>query len=237
VVYAYGVSDQIIPVFITTALPMWFGLLFLLSLLAAAMSRLSSQFHTLGTAWGGVVFESLRGAPKQAGSHRTILIVRTAILIGLVVAVVLCYYARKEGTLVSFIARATAIFFGMCAATFMPAFIGGLFFKGITRAAAIASMLVGATATMLWLVFVKAPECTVIGVVKRSVLADYPNWPQVESLLVALPLSALTVVVVSLVTRPPDPEHLAKCFRPAARVAPAPIPAAAAVPQLDETHS
>lgn len=229
-VYAKGVSDQIIPVFITTAMPTWFGIVFLLTLLAAAMSTLSSQFHTLGSASGRDVFERLLGAPKQPGSHRTILIVRTAILIGLVVAVVLCYYARKEQALVSFIARATAIFFGMCAATFLPAFIGGLFFKRITRAAAIASMIVGATATILWLALVKTPECTIIGLVERSLLADAPNWPQVESLLIALPLSTLTAVVVSLITSPPDPAHLARCFpsRTATR-APETAPVAARV--------
>ena len=40
VVYAKGVSDQIIPTFITTAMPKWFGLVFLLTLLSAAMSTL-----------------------------------------------------------------------------------------------------------------------------------------------------------------------------------------------------
>lgn len=212
VVYAKGISDQIIPVFITTALPKWFGLVFMLTLLAAAMSTLSSQFHTLGTAAGRDVFERLAGGPKEGATNRTILIVRTAVLLGLVVAVALCYYARQQQVLVSFIARATAIFFGLCAAAFLPAFIGGLFFKRATKAAAIASMLVGAVVTVFWLAFVKMPECTVIGIVKKSILADVPNWPYVDSLVIALPLSALTAFLVSLVTPPPDEAHVAQCF-------------------------
>jgi SSS family solute:Na+ symporter len=212
VVYAKGVSDQIIPVFITTAMPKWFGIVFLLTLLAAAMSTLSSQFHTLGTSAGRDVYERLTGGPKEAGSNRTILIVRTAILVGLVVAVALGYYAKQQQFLVSFIARATAIFFGLCAATFLPAFVGGLFFRRMTRAGAIASMIVGAAITVFWLAFVKMPECTVIGLVKTSILANAPNWPYVDSLLIALPLSTLTAVVVSLLTPPPDEAHLAKCF-------------------------
>ena len=211
VVYAKGVSDKIIPTFITTAMPKWFGLVFMLTLLAAAMSTLSSQFHTLGTAAGRDVFERLTGGPKE-GTNRTIFIVRVAILIGLVVAVTLCYYAQKEQVFVSFIARATAIFFGLCAAAFMPAFVGGLFFRRVTKAGAITSMFVGAAVTVFWLAYVKMPECTVIGLVKKSILADAPNWPYVDSLLIALPLSALTMIVVSLLTRTPDETHLARCF-------------------------
>ena len=211
VVYAKGNSDKIIPTFIKTAMPGWFGIVFLLTLLAAAMSTLSSQFHTLGTAAGRDVFERLTGGPKE-GTNRTIFIVRTAILIGLIVAVTLCYYAQKEQVFVSFIARATAIFFGLCAAAFLPAFVGGLFFKRVTKAGAVASMLVGAVVTVFWLAYVKMPECTVIGLVKKSILTDVPNWPYVDSLLIALPLSALTMIIVSLLTRPPEEAHLAQCF-------------------------
>jgi SSS family solute:Na+ symporter len=113
---------------------------------------------------------------------------------------------------VSIIARATAIFFGLCAATFLPAFVGGLFFKRMTKAGAIASMVVGAAVTLFWLAFVKMPECTVIGLVNKSILAGAPNWPVVDSILIALPLSALTALGISLVTRPPDAAHLARCF-------------------------
>jgi SSS family solute:Na+ symporter len=217
-IYAKGDSDQIIPLFIKSAMPGWFGIVFLLTLLAAAMSTLSSQFHTLGTAAGRDVFERLTGGPK-AGTNRTILIVRTAILIGLVVAVTLCYYAQQQQVLVSFIARATAIFFGLCAAAFLPAFIGGLFSKRVTKAGAIASMIVGAAVTVFWLAYVKAAECALIGLVKQSILAKHPNWPVVDSLIIALPLSTLTLIVVSLLTRAPDEAHLVKCF-PTQKLAP-----------------
>src|SRR5664280_1693817 len=212
IVYARNNSDQIIPTFISTAMPKWFGLVFLLTLLAAAMSTLSSQFHTLGTAAGRDVFENLAGHKPEAGSNRTIVIVRIAIFLGLVVAVAFGYYARKEQAMVSIIARATAIFFGLCASTFLPTFVGGLFFKRATKAGAIASMLAGFVVSTFWLAFVKVPECQVIGLVKKSILADAPNWPVVDPLFVALPVSALAILIVSLMTRPPEEAHLAKCF-------------------------
>ncbi|MBP8260266.1 MAG: sodium:solute symporter family protein [Verrucomicrobia bacterium] len=212
IVNAKGISDQIIPSFIKDAMPAWFGLVFLLTMLAAAMSTLSSQFHTLGTAAGRDLFQSLFGASRAQGPDRTIYIVRVAILFGLVLAVAFGYYAHKYQVMVSVIARATAIFFGLCASTFLPAYVGGLFFRRITRTAALTSMIVGFTATALWLLLVKVPECTILGLVSASVLASSPNWPVVDPILIALPLSALTVIVVSLFTRPPDTAHLQRCF-------------------------
>jgi SSS family solute:Na+ symporter len=221
IVYAKGVSDQIIPTFITSAMPKWFGLVFLLTLLAAAMSTLSSQFHTLGTAVGRDVFESLAGRKADAGANRTIYVVRAAILLGLLLAVAFGYYAKKEQAMVSIIARATAIFFGLCASTFLPAFVGGLFWRRMTKAGAIASMLSGFVASAFWLAFVKIPECQVIGLVKKSLLADAPNWPVVDPILVALPISILVAVIASLMTLPPDEAHLEKCFPITHKIKPA----------------
>ena len=214
IVYAKANPDQIIPTYIKAALPPWFNLVFLLTLLAAAMSTLSSQFHTVGTAAGRDIYEQLVGTKNPGNSTRTVLIVRIAIVLGLILAVIFGNYARGG----YIIARATAIFFGLCASTFLPAFVGGLFFRRMTRAGAIASMIVGFTVTAFWLVFVKAAEAQAIGVVgvvtggKPSILWNHPNWPVVDPLFIALPLSALTAVVVSLLTTPPDEAHLAKCF-------------------------
>ncbi len=205
-----GNSNLIIPNFIKQAMPAWFSLLFMLTLLAAGMSTLSSQFHALGTAIGRDVFEQVTG---RHGSSITV--TRVGIIIGIILAVLISYYARGA----YFIARATAIFFGLCASAFLPAFVGGLFFKRMTKAAAIASMVAGFAATTFWLVFVKAQEASAIGLVqwctggKPSILNDVPNWPVVDPLLVALPIAAVVAVVVSVLTRKPDPKHIQKCFQ------------------------
>lgn len=211
IVVAKGNDAQIIPTYITSAMPKWFGLIFLLTLLSAAMSTLSSQYHTIGTSVGRDIIENLGivgGGGEGKGSNRTVLIVRLAILLGLIVAVVIGKYGRSE----TIIARATAIFFGLCASAFLPAFVGGLFWRRMTKAGAIASMLVGFFVTLFWLLFVKVPEVNAFKVVSQSILASKPNWPVVDPLFIALPLSVLTAVVVSLVTTPPDEAHLEKCF-------------------------
>jgi len=210
IVYAGGNPDQIIPTYITAALPRWFSVVFLLTLLAAAMSTLSSQFHTLGTSIGRDVFEQV------TGKHgRSIGVTRIGIIIGIVIAVLISHYSRGG----YIIARATAIFFGLCASAFLPAFIGGLFSRWVTRAGVIASMVVGFLVTSFWLLFVKAAEAGAVGLVQKltdgkpSILADHPNWPVVDPLVVALPISIVVLIIVSLLTKRMDDEHLAKCFK------------------------
>lgn len=209
IVMAKGNPDQIIPTYIKTAMPKWFGLLFLLTLLAAAMSTLSSQFHALGTSIGRDVYEQV------TGSHGTgIGATRVGIVIGIIIAVIISYFARGG----YIIARATAIFFGLCASAFLPAFVGGLFSKRMTRAAAIASMIVGFIVTAFWLLFVKAAEAEAIGLVqtvtggKKSILAGVGSWEVVDPLLIALPLAILTAIIVSLATKPMDKTHVDYCF-------------------------
>ncbi len=209
IVCAGGNPDQIIPTYITSAMPKWFGLVFLLTLLAAAMSTLSSQFHTIGTSIGRDVYEQVTGR-----HGKSIGVTRIGIIIGIVIAVLWSYYARGG----YFIARATAIFFGLCASAFLPTFIGGLFSKRVTKPAAISSMISGFVLTAFWLLFVKAKEAGTIGLVqkftdgKTSILADFPNWPVVDPIVIALPFSAAVLIIVTLFTKACDDEHLMKCF-------------------------
>jgi SSS family solute:Na+ symporter len=210
VVYAAGNPDQIIPTYITSAMPKWFGLLFLLTLLAAAMSTLSSQFHAVGTSIGRDVYEQVTG--KHGGS---IGVNRAGIVIGIVIAMLWSYYSRGG----YIVARATAIFFGLCASAFLPAFIGGLFWKRMNRKAAIASMVTGFAVTAFWLLFVKAKEAGAIGLVQKitggkdSILAGHHNWPVVDPIVVALPISIIVAVAVALATRPPAKQQIEKCFK------------------------
>jgi SSS family solute:Na+ symporter len=210
IVYANNTADEIIPSYVLHAMPKWFGLVFLLTLLSAAMSTLSSQFHTVGTSIGRDVYEKMTGRHGQSMN-----INRIGIVIGIVYAVVISYYARES----TFIARATAIFFGLCASAFLPAFLGGLYWKRMTKAGAISSMAVGFVITAFWLLLVKFQEAQSMGLVqwitggKTSILAGRPNWDVVDPLLVALPLSFITAIVVSLLTKPPAREHIRKCFQ------------------------
>jgi SSS family solute:Na+ symporter len=205
-----GNSDAIIPRYVNSAFPKWFGVLFLMTLLSAAMSTLSSQFHTMGTAVGRDIFEPL----CRGNSTRTVLITRLGIVVGLVAAILLGKMVRGN-----IIALATAIFFGICAATFLPAFFGGLFWKRMTRPAAIASMLTGFITSTFWSACINAKTATGLGICKAlsgqpTLLTSSfsPTWAVVDPILVALPLAALTAVVVTFITKPLPAAHVAYVF-------------------------
>ncbi|MCF7957516.1 MAG: sodium:solute symporter family protein [Phycisphaerae bacterium] len=213
-------TGSIIPTYITAAMPGWFGLLFLLTLLAAAMSTLSSQFHALGTSIGHDVYGKATGNTSQSIS-----ITRIGIVVGIIIAVIISHYARGG----YIIARATAIFFGLCGAAFLPAFVGGLFFKGVTRAGAKWSIITGSVVSMFWLVFVKDKEARALGICyklfgKYSMFmggkmdeAPFGNeqlstLAVVDPVIIALPISLLVLILVSLATQRPNDEHLKSCF-------------------------
>jgi SSS family solute:Na+ symporter len=205
-----GNTDTIIPSFVNSAMPKWFGVLFLMTLLSAAMSTLSSQFHTMGTAIGRDIFETVTGGH----SSRSVLITRLGIVVGIITAIILGKYVRGN-----IIAIATAVFFGLCAASFLPAFLTGLFWRRMTRSAAIASILVGFLSSAAWSIFVNGKTAAALGLCKSLVGRDTiltaacsPTWAVVDPLIVALPLSFLTAIVVALLTKPMKPDYVRYCF-------------------------
>jgi SSS family solute:Na+ symporter len=173
------------------------------------MSTSSSQFHTLGSAIGRDFFEKTVLGEKH--SRKTVIMTKLGMLVGVVATVLLGF--KLPG---SIIAIATAIFFGLCASTFLPAYAGGLFWKGMTKVGAAASMVVGSLGTMLWLLFVHQKESEALGLCKfifgKPTLASFP-WTVVDPVVVILPVSLLTALIVSLCTKKFPGSHLHECFK------------------------
>jgi solute:Na+ symporter, SSS family len=202
-----GGVGKVIPHFINTAMPKWFAFIFLFALISAAMSTLSSQFHTMGTAIGRDLFE-------QMGNKRfnSTMVTRVGVVLMIIISVVLAYLFDKQPAI---IARSTSIFFALCASIFLPTYFGGLFWKRMTKQGAIASMVVGTVVTTFWLLFVHFQEAKELGVAKalfgvNSLLSGKIIF--VDAMSIALPLSALTAIIVSLMTKPEDEKLLKKCF-------------------------
>jgi SSS family solute:Na+ symporter len=205
---AKGNVDSIIPLYINTATPEWFVYLFMLTLLAAAMSTSSSQFHVQGTAIGRDIYETLS---REKGG-RSILMTRMGVAVAVIVAVILAYILPP-----SIIARGTAIFFGLCAAAFLPMYTCGLFWRRATKAGAISGLVMGTLVTVLMYIFMHKAESTPLGIAKmilgRDVLITQMPWPVVDPIVVALPLSFAVTIIVSLMTKPPSKDHVERCFK------------------------
>ena len=201
-----GNHDLIMPTFISRALPQWFAYLFTVTLLSAAMSTLSALLHVTGTSIGHDFFGSI--GIRNVGTVR---LTRIGIAIAMLASVVLAQTLPG-----SFIARATAIFFGICAASFLPAYTAAIYWKRATRKGVWASMLCGAVISVFCLVFMHRSESAPLGLCKlifgKTELISRGIWPYIDSIVYSLPLSVLILVVVSLCTRRNDDAPVEKCF-------------------------
>ena len=188
--------DKIIPLFISRALPEWFSALFMVCLLSAGMSTLSSQFHTMGAALGADIIPEINVKHKEKSS----LGVRFGIICAILISCVICYALSAN-----IIARGTALFMGVCAATFLPAYFCSLYWKKATKAGALASLWTGALTSVFCMLFLHKAEAAPIGICKallgRDVLIDVYPWFAIDPIVFALPLSAVAIIVVSLWTK------------------------------------
>jgi SSS family solute:Na+ symporter len=196
--------DKVIPAFTTTAMPEWFGYVFMLTLLAAAMSTLSSQFHTIGTSLGRDLYQ--QAIARGRHEERTVPLAKLGIVVAFGFTIALAF-ALPPGI----VAVATALFFGMCAATFLPAYVSALFWRRSTRPGVIAGMMTGISAWAVWVLLFHEKESAALGLCQ--IVFGVPSlvtgtiWATVDPIVLALPASALVTVVASLATRAESEVH------------------------------
>jgi SSS family solute:Na+ symporter len=204
---AGGNPDLVIPNFINAAMPSWFVYLFMVALLSAGMSTLSSQFHAMGTSIGRDVYEKV----FKVKGH-SVLITKIGIVVAIVISIILGY-KLPEGI----IARGTALFFGICAATFLPAYAAALYWKRVTRSAAIKSITAGFFASIFCLLFLHEKESAALGICKfvfnKNVLIEKFPWPYVDPILIALPFSIIVLVAATYMSKPLNEAHVKNCFK------------------------
>ena len=187
--------DKIIPYFINTAMPQWFGVFFMLCIISASMSTLSALFHTMGSSFGSDMFPKL-GRRKNPHSSMG---VRIGVLFSIIVSYVICYVLSA-----GIIARGTALFMGVCAATFLPAYFCSLYWKKATRRGALASLCTGFITSLFCMIFLHKAEASPIGICRmltgKDVLIETYPWFAVDPIVFALPVSIITIIVVSLLS-------------------------------------
>jgi SSS family solute:Na+ symporter len=184
---AGGNVDAIMPLFINQAMPDIFVVVFMLTLLSAAMSTLSALYHAMGTAlvcdlWGRGRECALSMRAHQAG-----------IVIMMAVSTIVAFLLP-----VSIIARATVMFMGLCACAFLPAFAVGISAKAPSTKAALSSMISGAVVWFVWTAFFHAAEAKPLGLCQaifgKVTLLGSP-WTAVDPIVIALPVSMIVMIV------------------------------------------
>ncbi|OPY34193.1 MAG: sodium/panthothenate symporter [Methanomassiliicoccales archaeon PtaU1.Bin124] len=196
-------QGNIIPAFINMAMPEWVVVIFMLTLVAAAMSTLSSLFHVMGSAAGYDIWRSLKMTKllpeRMRGedeSGKALNITRGATLVFVMVSFLMAYFLPSSG---GFIPIATSMFFGICASAFLPLYIHMLWSKDPSKKAAEWSLAVG---TIVWLftaLFCCKTDGAVLGICKAIFGTDTLLSGQLavlDPILYALPLSTLTFIIV-----------------------------------------
>ena len=198
--------DKIIPIYINATLPTIVLYLFALTMLSAAMSTMSSLFHVTGSSIGHDIVRTLSRSGKAS-----VAIDRGGVIFGIIVSVVVASLLPPN-----IVARGTAIFFGVVAAAFLPAYAGALYWKRTTTAAVWASIAVGLGSSLFGLLFLHKAESAKLGLCKLifggdCLISAHP-WPVVDPFIYSLPLALVTLVVVSLLTKPMDEHFIERCF-------------------------
>lgn len=192
--------DKIIPVFIDSAMPPVIVVLFMITLLAAAMSTLSSIFHTMGSAAGHDLwihikhtFKKHKKAYEDDTRGSTLRANKVGTMIMIVASIGLAFLMPA-----SIIAKATAMFMGLCAAAFLPMYTHGLFSKRVSRIGAISSLLVGALVWFFWSAFVQVDVSSRLGLCKAlfgtNSLLGLP-WQVMDPLIIAVPASIAALAI------------------------------------------
>ncbi|MDD5016790.1 MAG: sodium/solute symporter [Eubacteriales bacterium] len=210
-VAAAGSTDSIIPMFLSGFMPEWFVLVFLVILLAAGMSTISSQFHAIGTAVGRDIFKV-----KEDDSKKGMLITRLGVLVAIVLTIVLAYVLPTiwDGA----IAISTGLFFGLCCAAFLPMYFAALYIKKMTKTAAISGMIAGFSSSLLWMMFVHSKESAVLKVCNlifgvNTLSAEGSMLQYVDPIIISLSLSIIVTIIVQIFSKKQfGNEHIEKCF-------------------------
>lgn len=123
--------------------------------LAAALSTADSLLLTIGNALAHDFF--YRGDSDRAGAVRRVMLSKFALL---VVALIAAYVAAQRPADILYLVSAS---FSLAGAAFVPAMVLGIFWSRVTRAAAVAGMVVGLGLTLYYMVINAASVRAVLG--------------------------------------------------------------------------
>jgi len=206
---AGGNQDKVVPLFINNALPGWFGYIFMLVILSAAMSTLSSQFHAIGTAIGRDMYEQV--ITKKRSKINELLVNKLSMVFSILITVWISVKMENAGV----IAQATAIFFGLMASAFLAPYIASLYWKRLTRIGMIAGVLTGTIGSAFAFLFTYGKIAKAIGLCKILTGKDTlvsGIFTAVDPLVIALPLSVIATITVSLITKVENKELTEQLF-------------------------
>jgi SSS family solute:Na+ symporter len=169
----------------------------------------------MGSAIGRDVYEKSMG-----GKGSSMMLSKGGMLIGVLLSTGIAWLTTYLDVSMAIIATGTSLFFGLCAASFLPSYIGALYIRRMPRAAAKWGMVSGFVTSFFWIFFIHEKEsaslqlCKLItgktSLVKDTLLAPLSI---VDPIVIALPAAIIVTAVLTLVLKQDvSITHLEKCF-------------------------
>ena len=150
-----GATDNIMPTFITEYMPEWFSSVFMVIIIAAGMSTLSSQFHAIGASAGVDI-------AKGTGEESTRLLrAKIGMLFGILLTIVFSVVLPNIWD--AAIGISTSVFFSLCSAAFLPLYVITVHVKKAGKRTALLGMLSGFSVAVLWMLFVNLKQASAVG--------------------------------------------------------------------------
>ena len=175
--------------------------LFLLSLICASISTISALMHTIGVAGGYDIYSVFKSRKLNKDTDsQSINLNRATIVIFMVLVVVYCYLMPND-----IIAKATSVFMGVTAAALLPAYFYSLYCEKPIKFVAVSSIVVGTVSYLFSALFLNAGTCIFLPICKlitgTNVLFPDTTLAYLDPLMIALPLSTITLVLAILVKK------------------------------------
>jgi len=147
---------------------------------------------------------------------KAMLITRAGMIIAIIYTIFMAYLLPKVWN--DSIAISTGLFFGLCAAAFLPMYVGALYFKKMTKAAAVSGMIAGFATSLFWMMFIHTKESAAMKICKlltgdNSLVSNSKMLQFVDPIIIALSVSVFVTVAVQLLHKKQMPkEHIDQCF-------------------------
>jgi SSS family solute:Na+ symporter len=194
--------DMIIPTYVRelfsgVAFGDVFVSLFVLAVLSASISTMAALLHTMGASGGYDIWSQVEERKGNKNPGMSMRPNRIMTLIMTVVVVLLAY--MMPGNI---IAKATAVFMGLTAATLLPSYAYSLYSERPNLNGAKASIIAGSISWAFWAFFVNKGISSVIGLSRALFGTDSLMgglWPFVDPLIISLPISIAALMIGCLV--------------------------------------
>jgi len=160
--------------------------------LAAALSTADGLLLTIGNALAHDLF--YRGDSDRAGAVRRVMLSKFALLL---VALVAAYVAAQRPADILFLVSAS---FSLAGSAFVPVMVLGIFWRGVTRVAAVSGMLTGLGLTLYYMIINMASVRALLG------LSGSGKWFDIEPIsagVFGVAAGVVVTLVMSFLTRLP----------------------------------